>query len=299
MSEQIIGIDHWWNQPLGRYLLAWEQTCYDDAVADVFGFQSLQLGCFPLQGLRCNRMPQRWLALQKQEHDLLQQLRDDVSLQTFAKGLPMAEGLHETHPLPLQAALLCCPQALPFAENSLDLVLLPHSLEWSDDPHAVLREVARVLMPQGRVLISGINPASLWGLRSWAGGRRWARPVAGLPPHGQLIGYGRLRDWLKLLDLELEAASFGCYRPALHSQPWLERYGWLDRIGAGGWPMLGGAYFVEAVKRVAGAHRLTVSWQGRRAAAVTRPAPATRAPSPGIYSYAPGSADAFRRGADF
>lgn len=262
-------------------MLAWEQTCYDDAVADVFGFHSLQLGCFPLQGLRCNRMPHRWLALEPNDQHLLAQARDDGSLQTFAKGLPAAEGLHVARPLPMQAALLCSAQALPFEENSLDLVLLPHSLEWSDDPHAVLREVARVLVPQGRVLISGINPASLWGLRNWAGARRWARPMAGLPQEGQLIGYGRLRDWLKLLDLELEAASFGCYRPALQSQPWLQRYGWLDRIGASGWPVLGGAYFVEAVKRVAGVHRLTVPWQDRRVAVVTRPAPATRAPSPG------------------
>ncbi|GAB2474813.1 methyltransferase domain-containing protein [Comamonas humi] len=280
MSEQIIGIERWWNQPLGRYLLDWEQTCYDDAVANVFGFHSLQLGCFPLQGLRCNRMPHRWLALEPQEAQQLAEAERDASLQTFAKGLPAAEGLHETHPLPLQAALQCSPQALPFAENSLDLVLLPHSLECSEDPHAVLREVARVLVPQGRVLISGINPASLWGLRSWAGARRWAAPLPGLPPDGQLIGYGRLRDWLKLLDLELEAASFGCYRPALQSQRWLQRYGWLDRIGAGGWPVAGGAYFVEAVKKVAGTHRMAVPWQERKAAAVARPA-ATRAPTPG------------------
>ena len=279
MSDQIIGIDHWWNQPLGRYLLAWEQTCYDDAVADVFGFHSLQLGCFPLQGLRCNRMPHRWLALQKQEHHVITQVQADVSLQTFAQSLPTAAGTSTPDLPPTQATLLCCPQALPFAENSLDLVLLPHTLEWSDDPHAVLREVARVLVPQGRVLISGLNPASLWGLRNWAGAHRWVQPAAGLPPDACLIGYGRLRDWLKLLDLELEAANFGCYRPALQSELWLERYRWLDRIGASGWPVLGGAYFVEAVKQVAGAHRLAVSWQSRKAATVAMPTPAARTSS--------------------
>jgi ubiquinone/menaquinone biosynthesis C-methylase UbiE len=64
-----------------------------------------------------------------------------------------------------QVALFTHSVALPFAANSLDLVVLPHTLELSLDPHATLREVERVLVPEGRVVISGLNPASLWGLR--------------------------------------------------------------------------------------------------------------------------------------
>lgn len=63
MSNQIIGLHHWFDSPPGRYLLAWEQERFDEAVVDIFGFHGLQLGIPMLDGLRANRMPHHWLAL--------------------------------------------------------------------------------------------------------------------------------------------------------------------------------------------------------------------------------------------
>ena len=133
MSAQIIGLHHWFDSPPGRYLLAWEQARFDEAVADVFGYHSVQLGMPLLDGLRANRMPHRW------------------------RGMGELSG-----PVPGAVApdFLTHAVALPFADNSLDLLLLPHALELSHDPHAALREVARVLVPEGRVVISGLNPVS-------------------------------------------------------------------------------------------------------------------------------------------
>ena len=141
-------------------MLGWEQTRFDEAVADVFGYHSLQLGMPLLEGLRANRMPHRWLAL------------DEAP----APG----EG-----PVP---DLLSHAVALPFPDNSLDLVLLPHALELSHDPHAALREVARVLVPEGRVVITGLNPASLWGLRQrrsrlYRRLRGWTRSASAAGPY--------------------------------------------------------------------------------------------------------------------
>src|SRR5258706_214168 len=62
MSGQIIGLHDWFETPPGRYLLAWEQAQFDQAVADMFGYHALQLGLSEVQGLRANRMPHRWLA---------------------------------------------------------------------------------------------------------------------------------------------------------------------------------------------------------------------------------------------
>ncbi|MCQ4062135.1 class I SAM-dependent methyltransferase, partial [Klebsiella pneumoniae] len=64
-------------------------------------------------------------------------------------------------------------EELPFESQSLDMIVLPHVLEFSEDPHQLLREVERVLMPEGRVVITGFNPMSLWGLRH-AALKRWA-----------------------------------------------------------------------------------------------------------------------------
>ena len=69
---------------------------------------------------------------------------------------------------PTAVSLGCDFDALPFDSQSLDLVVLPHALELARDPHLTLREVERVLMPEGRVVIIGFNPASLWGMRQQA-----------------------------------------------------------------------------------------------------------------------------------
>ncbi|AVT14636.1 class I SAM-dependent methyltransferase [Paracidovorax avenae] len=272
MSDEIIGLHHWFDSPPGRYLLAWEQERYDEMVADVFGFHALQLGMPGLQGLRANRMPHRWLALGAAEALLWP---------------PPAETEAGPADGPARAALLADPVALPFPENSLDLVLLPHALELSVDPHAALREVHRVLVPEGRLVVSGLNPVSLWGLRQRRG-RLYQRLGAGgqlyLPDVGEFIGHWRLRDWLRLLNFEIETISFGAYRPAVRSARWLDRYEWLDAVGARWWPILGAAYMVVAVKRVHGMRLLEPSWrtgQAPQARAATVPVAQRAGPEPG------------------
>ena len=135
------------------------------------------------------------------------------------------------------------------------------------DPHTALREAARVLVPEGRLVISGLHPASLWGLRQQYA-RLQQRAGAGAlywPEGVQLIAPWRLRDWLRLLSFEVEEVRFGCYRPAVRSQAWLQRWAWMDAVGERFWPILGAAYFVVAVKRVHGLHLLKPAWSASAA----------------------------------
>ena len=215
-----MGLQDWFQTPPGRYLLAWERAQFDSTVADIFGYHALQLGLPELDALRANRMPHRWLA---------------TATSSAARPALMADFA-----------------ALPFPANSLDLVLLPHALELNVDPHTVLREVERVLVPEGRVVISGFNPASLWGLRQRRAHfyRRFGAGPLFLPEAGDSIGYWRMRDWLRLLGFEVEVGRFGCYRPAVTSEKWLQRFEWMDRAGDRWWPILGAVYFLVAVKRV-------------------------------------------------
>lgn len=242
----------WWASPPGRHLLQWERQRFDAAVANLFGYHALQLGLPELDALATNRMPHRWLALPEplSAHPAADALD--------APGRPVALVTHAA--------------ALPFAAQSLDLVLLPHTLELSADPHAVLREVERVLVPEGRVVIAGLNPASLWGLRQCAGqwAERWGlTPPASdhlfVPETGDWIAPWRLRDWLRLLGLEIELTQTGAYRWPAHTAHWLERGAWLDRCGPRLWRALGAVYFVVAVKRVRGMHLLGPAWKPRRA----------------------------------
>ena len=162
-----------------------------------------------------------------------------------------------------RAALVCDFAALPFPANSLDLVVLPHTLELHADPHATLREVERVLVPEGRVVICGINPVSLWGLRQRRAHlyRRLGMGDLYLPQEGEFIGYWRLRDWLRLLSFEVESGRFGCYRPAVSDEVWLERFRWMDKAGARWWPIFGAVYFLVATKRVRGMRLMGPAWK--------------------------------------
>lgn len=237
MSNQIIDLQDWLQTPVGRYLLAWERIQVDEAVADIFGYHALQLGVPELDGLQANRMPHQWLATE--------------TLTEHGDGVPG------------RPSLLCDFTALPFPAASLDLVVLPHTLEFSIDPHATLREVERVLVPEGRVVICGLNPMSLWGLRQRRA-RLYQKMGVGnlfLPDAGEFIGYWRLRDWLRLLGFEVEVADFGCYRPGVNSEAWLQRFEWMDRAGPRWWPILGAAYFIVAVKRVRGMRLLEPGWK--------------------------------------
>ncbi len=250
----IIELAQWLQSPPGRYLLAWEQAQFDHAVTDLFGFHALQLGLPELEALRANRMPHRWVASDS--------LREPEPLPLP----PVDDALSTLMPMSPSRALVCDFDALPFANQSLDLVVLPHALELARDPHDTLREVERVLRPEGRVVIVGFNPNSLWGLRQSAGHWRQRLGLGGqlyLPSAGEALGYGRVRDWLRLLGFEVERGRFGCWRLPLRSESGMQRLAWLESAGARGWPVLGAVYMLEAVKRVRGMRLVGLARRGK------------------------------------
>ncbi len=241
-GASIIGLQPWreWlAAPAGRYVLAWEQACYDRAVADLFGYVALQLSLPELDTLRNNRIPSRLYGL----------TRADAA----AAGAAVTQSL-----------LLEDNGELPFRDQSVDLVTLPHVLEFSSDPHQLLREVDRVLRPEGRVVVTGFNPISLWGIRS-AVPSRLLRPF--LPRESQMIALPRLRDWFKLLSFEFERGRYGCYRPPCRSDRWLERTRFMEAAGDRWWPICGALYSISAVKRVRAMRLVGPAWKPARRSA--------------------------------
>jgi hypothetical protein len=85
-----------------------------------------------------------------------------------------------------------------------------------------------------------------------------------LPRSGEFIGQWRLRDWLRLLGFEVEPTRYGIYQPAMRTEKWLERYAWMDGVGARWWPMLGAVYMLVATKRVRGVRLLGPAWKPHR-----------------------------------
>jgi len=237
MARQIIKTPHAvppWLQVLGeptaQRLLAWGQAQADACLADVFGYHAVQAGWPGFDALRANRMPHRWRAQQE-----------------FDQADPAPDLSFDS-------------RAWPWAAESLDLVVLPHTLERSADPHTCLREVERVLIAEGQVCIIGINPWSFWGRRLL---RQGAQPAAdGLGAGeggttGQLIAPHRLRDWLQLLGFEVQCQRFAGWTPTWRSERWVQRWSWLDALGQHWCPILGGVYLMVATKRVPGGRLLS------------------------------------------
>ena len=211
----------WFATPLGGYLLQCEQQYLDHAIADVFGFNALQLG-----------LP---------EHDFLR-----------ASRIPLKCRVAPCGPVELRAEF----RDLPIATNSIDLLVLPHALEFSAHPHQVLREVQRVLMPEGHAVISCFNPWSLWGLR-----RLTARSRGAYPWGGRFIKLTRLKDWLALLELEISASRMGCYLPPCTQERWQQRLRFMEAAGDRWWPFAGGVYFLHVIKRVRGMRIIMPTWR--------------------------------------
>ena len=217
--------DEWLETPLGHYVVAREQLIYDRTLADLFGFYALQIGCADVPLLQTSRVTHKFT------------LAWDSS-----------------------ASVLAEPDQLPFAENQFDVIVLPHALEFQPLPHEVLREVFRVLRPEGRLLISGFNPYSLFGVKRYFGRERQG------PWGGEFISLSRAKDWLTLLGFDLVDGQLDCFNWPAQNEKTLQRLAGLESAGDHWWPFAGGVYFLHAIKRVAGVRLFKPDWAraGRR-----------------------------------
>ena len=138
--EPFTQFEDWYQSPLGREVAAQEAACLEGMLEGIFGHYLLQVGGAAGFGEVVAASPIR--------HRIL---------------LPAA-----VHRAELGMQIVASPEHLPVASDSLDAVLLAHSLDFAPDPRQVLREAERVLIPEGRLLILGFNALSPWGLWSLA-----------------------------------------------------------------------------------------------------------------------------------
>jgi SAM-dependent methyltransferase len=201
----------WLETPLGASLHADEQAYVARALEQVFGLQLLQVGAWGA--------PELFLDHARTTRRLL------------ADALP-GPGV----------ALLCDPARLGVAANSVDVLLLPHTLELHPEPHAVLREAERALSGEGRLVVLGFNPLGPWGVRRALTRGRFPAGVR------RFISEGRLRDWLALLGLEVETSLRYGYQLPFNRTAGKE--GRLVAFGARWWPRFSAGYLLVARKRV-------------------------------------------------
>lgn len=235
----------WLMTPVGQYILGWEESHFQTLSADIFGFNAVQIGFPEINALKENRMTNRWYTNPFMPESEIREM-----LETGHISEP------DSHSVKI--SLVHDIDELPFASESIDLIVLPHAFEFAQSPHQILREVNRVLIPEGQVIISGFNPASLWGIRqqfSRLSGNRF------LPEYAEFLSLSRLKDWLKLLNFEISRGYFGCYRPPCRTRLWLRRFMFMEKAGNRWWPYLGAIYLICAIKRVHGVHLINPAFR--------------------------------------
>lgn len=218
----------WYGGAAGQATLAALAPLLERRLAGVFGYHALQIG-------------------------------------NLAPGRDLMAGSRIAHRAVLDPEACCAdlraePDALPLQGDSVDLVLLLNALELSRHPHQVLREVDRVLVPEGHVLIAGFNPLSLFGLwrlvLGWRGRLPWA---------ARFYSVYRVQDWLQLLGIDVLACDYIAHYPPWARESWLQRSRLWERLASRLWPGLGGMYLILGRKRVATLTPIKPRWRPRRA----------------------------------
>ena len=204
----------WLDGDLGAHVLAAERALLETKLPGLYGFHLMQLGISDRVRLYDSSM-----------------IRPKFTLGRFADA---------------RGPSACAePEHLPIEPDSVDVALLHHVLEYSAQPHQLLREAARVVVPHGHLLIVGFNPWSLFGLRA-AATRRFGHPVWG----GATLAPRRVKDWLALLDFAVDDVQCGFHSLPLDHAPTLARLAPIERA-ATRWSLpCGGVYLIHARKQL-------------------------------------------------
>lgn len=223
----------WWSSPLGQAFLMEEQKEIQKVASKLFGYHLLLLG----------------------EPQLMSCMKDSpithrIWLHPNANNL---DKQNDTSPLSARF------DKLPVLSDSVDIVYLAHCLEFINNPHEVLRETYRILIPEGYVFISSFNPWSIWGLTRWV-----LRFIRQPEWDGRFISATKLKDWLALLGFDVIRVRKYFFRPPISTVNTLQRLNWLERVGQVLWPFLGGGYVVVAKKRIIALTPIKPAWQKER-----------------------------------
>ena len=227
-------VGQWFQSPQGIAVLRAEQALVTPIISRLFGYHILQVGC-----------------------------NNEVSL---IEDSPVG---HKISFVPVHRPGSTQPVAnneeLPLANDSIDVVVLHHALDFTDDSHRLLREVTRVLRPGGQMLIVGFNPMSHWGL--W---KLFKRKI-NIPWRGRFISRKRISDWLQLLDLHIDSVNYGVHFLPLNFSRLLRYADKIEKFATSVKSPFGGAYFILCVKQRIPLTPILPKWRSLRSRATVVP----------------------------
>jgi SAM-dependent methyltransferase len=147
--------------------------------------------------------------------------------------------------LEAKVSLIASSEQLPIATDNVDLVVASHVLELSEDPHQVLREIDRVLVPEGHCILIGFNPLVISRMR-----RLFGSAFKRKKNDYRMRSVPRVRDWFSLLGFEVLDVHYMGVRPGIKNKKLFESLGWLEQLGQYAGPILGNMYVLHVKKQV-------------------------------------------------
>lgn len=169
---------------LGRYFLRSERIFYHNVVPRIFGYYSLQIDFPQINFLQGNTIPNHYV---------------------------------------INHNIICSPTVFPVASNSIDLIICPHTFEFVEDQELLIKELHRILIPNGTLIITAFNANSIF------------KPLLGkqLNKHNihGLINLNRLKSHLINNGFNIEGGRFLCYRIPINHYKFLKNTSWLDKMG--------------------------------------------------------------------
>jgi len=231
LADSVAPLETWWDGPVGQAVLAEEQPLIDRSLRHIYGFHLMQLAVSRRIDLTAASTINHRFALSP----ALAHADDEVG-QLFAGRADL--------------------ERIPLASETIDLAILHHVLEFSQNPHQMLRETARVLIPRGYVAVLCFNPFSWFGVFKQFG--RFSRRAQW---RHHALRLGRVIDWLRLLDFEPVSVSHGFYRWPISHPAIMQSTRWMEAAGRSTRLPVGGFYFILARKDVVCVTPVKPSWK--------------------------------------
>jgi len=234
MITRAAQLNRWFETPLGHRLLNKETEILQQVLPHLFGYHILQIGSLGQGSL---------LESSRINHRCVLTRSSDLTQKRYSHVCAHAN-------------------ALPFAADSLDVVLLPHILEFEEYPHQVLREVERILIPEGHVVILGFNPISLWGGWRWLLACFMKQEIA--PWCGRFLPLLRIKDWLALLGFEVKSQETFFHALPFPNDRFQPYTGLSEKIGERWLKNFGVIYLIVAKKRITTLTPLKPKWLAQK-----------------------------------
>jgi len=231
----------WQNSAYGKEFFNTEINILKKNLKNIFGFHLLQIGAEKL--------------------DYLENLEDKLKIN---HRIVLSDNLSDKMPQnsSFKSTLYTKDNEIPLASETIDAVLISHGLEQSTDPHGLLREVDRILLPEGYMIILGFNPWSFWGLRKGLTVKKTSDMELDFPwdTKGKWFSSARICDWLSLLNYKIDFKKHYFYRPCIDNPNILKYTAGFEMVGKI-IPLGAAGFCIVAIKKQVAFELLRPKWQ--------------------------------------